>query len=127
MRFVCSKKNAKKGNLNGVRVCKIFLGFEKSILQSAFKAENGEWLASGSMDEQKAKRTRSPRGVEVIETMTPPSCGVVDRDGVFRAAGGQCYSALIGNSKIAVSIESTGVSRDYSSMRKITGSVVLRR
>ena len=78
------------------------------------------------MDQQPARRVRLSNGNIFIETAILTSCGITDSEAVFHAAGGQCYSAVISNKKITVTIDSDGVNTDFGLMKIISHSIFLK-
>lgn len=106
-----------------LKACNYSGTLEEALRFTAFTKDGKKWIATGSMDQQPAIFKSNRVGSTFIETKYPPTCGITDTDSGFHAAGGQCYSALIGCKNDYVIIESNGSNKDFLAMKKITQSV----
>ena len=110
-----------------LKACNYSGTLQEALRFTVFSNNGKKWISSGSMDQQPAIFKSSSVGSTFIETKYPPTCGITDTDSGFHAAGGQCYSALIGCKDDYVTIESNGSNKDFSVMKKIARSIVFEK
>ena len=118
-----SSSNATEWDL---KACNYQGTLEEALRFTVFVKDGKNWIASGSMDQQPAVLKSNGIDSTFIETKHPPTCGVINKNSGFRAAGGQCYSALVGCKQDYLIIESNGLNMDFSAMKKITRSVIFK-
>ena len=118
-----SSSNATEWDL---KACNYQGDLEEVLRFTVFAKDGKKWIASGSMDQQPAVWKSDGIDSTFIETKNPPTCGVINKNSGFRAAGGQCYSALVRCKKDYLIIESNGLNMHFSAMKKITRSVIFK-
>ena len=110
-----------------LKACKYSGTLDNVLRFTVFLKDDKKWIASGSMDQQSPAWKLNGSNSTFIETKYPPTCGIVARESGFHAAGGKCYSALVGCKNNYVVIESNGLNTDFSAVQKIARSVNLKK
>lgn len=122
--FLTQKYKQEKSNSEwDLSICSSSGNLDEVMQQTVFYRDGAHWMASGSMDQQQVKKTLDSTGLFTLETTILPSCGTSDQETGFHAAGGECYSALVGCKKDFAILQSDGLYKKIAELKKIRKSI----
>ena len=119
------KKKIPKNESNNwdLKICQHSGTFDETLKRTNFLKIGSDWYATGSMDQHPAQFEKDRSGHILLETVNSPTCGIFQENTGFHAAGGQCYSSLVGCEGNYATLESSGIFTDFSALKKITRSI----